>query len=558
MPQRTRSHRLTSSTRPSRRPGRRHQRRRAQQRIREFRPGGALLDEPGPVCSSPAIDPAAQTTWRPVTAALVCLLFGSSVSLAAGGLIERLGREFGGHSNPSSAVIAGVLLAMAIGVRVPQSFAIWVCALSWRRFVTRGRSSALSDVLIGAGPADRSFHWLALSVIALLCGVVLAMLPVSVRAAMGVHDWIYARFVWPTASLMVLQAGTVFLAALIPLITVGFAISCAHHVSCRFGKWESRATGWLAIGAGGGLLFSSALQWLTGRADLTLIAAALPALLVALLCAGSGSVRSAIPAAEPGPAPSPLPMWSDRWPTLLRGSIVLVGCSAAWAITAWTSLPAVMGAADGLALPALFSAFGAGILGGSRAKRCGLRSIGGFGVACSAVGVITASATFLASGAYRALPGMALSAACLSLGGLGFAMGYGHQTLLHRVASRSAVGATILGRLFVGSALLTWIAAGLLTGLLTVASSLAMLALLLTALGGALIIHEPGYSPRTRRVRLCGVFAAMVGMITLAPRSEGPRARERVWKSPPGAADAAVQTERLVTGGFQNTGPNGR
>lgn len=305
-------------------------------------------------------------------------------------------------------------------------------------------------------------------------------------------------------------------------------------------------------------MLSTALQWLTGRADLTLIAAALPALLVALLCAGGGPARPAIPAAGPGPAPSPLPMWSDRWPTLLRGSIVLVGCGAAWAITAWTSLPAVMGSAGAIALPALFAAFGTGILGGSRAKRCGLRSIGGFGVACAAVGVITASVTFVALGAYRGAAGTALVAACISLGGLGFALGYGHQTLLHRVASRSAVGATILGRLFVGSALLTWIAAELPTGLLTVAPSLAMLALLLTALGGALIIHEPAYSPRTRRVRLCGVFAAMVGMIILAPRSEDPRAQERVWKSPPGAADAAGQTERLVAGGVHNTAPNGR
>ena len=40
-------------------------------------------------------------------------------------------------------------------------------------------------------------------------------------------------------------------------------------------------------------------------------------------------------------------------------------------------------------------------------------------------------------------------------------------------------------------------------------ATLVMLALSLLALGGTLIIHEPGFSPRTRRIRLCVVFAVI-------------------------------------------------
>jgi hypothetical protein len=106
---------------------------------------------------------------------------------------------------------------------------------------------------------------------------------------------------------------------------------------------------------------------------------------------------------------------------------------------------------------------------------------------------------------------------------MAFAMAYGHQTLLHRVASRSSVGATILGRLLVGSALVIWVGVPLLIRLFTIPATLAVLALSLTALGGALIMHEPTYSPRTRRVRLCGVFACLVAMIVMTPRSQSPR-----------------------------------
>ncbi|MFQ5590044.1 MAG: hypothetical protein ACE5HE_02665 [Phycisphaerae bacterium] len=455
----------------------------------------------------------------------------------------------------SEAVIAGTLAAVALGVRLPHKLATWICALSWHRFVAVGRRSVLSDVLIGSGPGDRSCYWLALSVIALFSGVVLALLPVSVQCAIAVHELVYARFVWAPVSVTVLYTATVFLACLVPLLVVGFAISCAHHVSCRLGQWESQATGWVIMGVGAGLVLSKTLHQLTGRADLVLVAAALPTLMVSVLCASTGSTPQETTGGAEGETPAPVPMWTDRWPTLLRASIVLVGCCGVCTMTVWAARAEVDYATVVPCVPLMLAALGAGMLGGSGAKRSGLRSIGGFGVACSAAGVMTVAATFLPMIDVAGMPSLVLPAACLSLVGFGFALGYGHQTLLHRVASRSSVAATTLWRLLLGSALVTCVFAPLLTRAFTGPSLLAMLALAQTALGGALILREPGYSRRTRRARLCCVFASLVGMCLLAPHVEQvPRmpgsvqAREVVRQTVAGVRGSASADLTLTNG----------
>jgi len=516
-PQRTSEHPGVYAYRSQRRHQRRHARR---PRHVETTPAGALLL--GESIPSERVRGWADRADRQAAAATVSILLGVTTAMIVAGLTARLQGDFAGSRHVPSVVLAGAFLALAIGVRVPQRFALWLCSVAWRRFVLRGKSSALSEVLINPASADSSLQWVVLSVIALLTGISIALLPFSLAMEKAAYRWMCGHFLWSSIPLLVLQALLVFLVEVIPFTALGLSISCIHHVTCRFRQWDTRATGWLAVGVGGGIVLCAQLGSLTNPTDLILPAAALPTLLVSLICAMTGVPHHAGTENESAPDRFPLPTSSDRWPSLLRASLVAVGCVGACAIAIWSGYgPAT--AQHGFVLKAaMFASAGVGALVGSRPKRCGLRSIGGLGVACAAAGIVTAAATVgLAHSIVRA-PAAVLPFACSSAAGIGFALAYGHQTLLHRVASRSAVGATILGRFFVGSALVILFAIPRIADTFAAPASLAMLAMLLLALGGALIIHEPDYSPRTRRVRLCAVLGAMAGMILIAIHPASP------------------------------------
>lgn len=47
-------------------------------------------------------------------------------------------------------------------------------------------------------------------------------------------------------------------------------------------------------------------------------------------------------------------------------------------------------------------------------------------------------------------------------------------------------------------------------------ATLQMVALSLVALGGTLVIHDPGHAPQVRHRRLAAVFASLGGMILMA------------------------------------------
>ena len=93
------------------------------------------------------------------------------------------------------------------------------------------------------------------------------------------------------------------------------------------------------------------------------------------------------------------------------------------------------------------------------------------------------------------------------------AVGYGRQTLLRRVASRPAAGATILGNKLFCCALTVWVGVPAALTLVGTEATLIVVAVSLVALGGALIIHEPSYSRRTRRARVVVVFGSIAAMI---------------------------------------------
>ncbi|MGB2986899.1 MAG: hypothetical protein WBE26_13590 [Phycisphaerae bacterium] len=473
-----------------------------------------------PDLPQPDADPDRPPVSRIGPARCVSLLLGASMAMVIAGLASRFRVVFTESASSDAYVISAVtgvaLVTLALGVRLPQRFAVWVCAAAWRRFVSRGSPLQMSDVLPSPGAADRPLYWMVLSVIALAAGVATALLPTGLRFAVAAYDWMLAHFVWSIGPLAVLQAAIVFLTAVVPLAILGLAVSCVHQLSCPYGRWETRATAWLLIGAAGGTLMSGWITGEPGRGDLILIVAALPVLLISLVSATSSASRAGASPQAVGVESMPLPIWSDRWPTLLRAGIVSVAGGGACAITVWTEFLHEVGSPVTVFLPAMLLATGLGVLAGCQTKRSGLRSIGGFGVACAAAGVIVAVSTIGAADTASAGPAGVAVLACASLFAIGFATAYGRQALLSRVASRSFAGAVILSRMLVCAALTIWAGVPLAERLAGRPGTLVALALSLLVLGGALIIREPSYSPRTRRVRLCAVFGSIGVMIVLS------------------------------------------
>lgn len=413
---------------------------------------------------------------------------------------------------PIPAIISTFLFCLAIGINVPRRMTLWICLAAWRRFFVGSRTSDQPLLLLDSETPSPSLCWGMQSVEALVAGVLMAAMPFLFHRAVAIQHWLQTHFVWSDLPLTLLQAGSPFVAALIPLAAVGLAISGAHLVSGALGQWDTRATAWLSIGAAVGLIAASAaIHWLRGPDPVMLMAAVLP--LIASIIAASASARTGHQLRDAEMQKRTLPLWSDRWPLLLRASIIVVGAGAVCSMFVWTA-----GAADSQSdcrflLPGMLVALGLGSLLGCRRKSRGSRSIGGFGVACAASGVITAAGVYGVQGSIRTECADAAVAALASTGAIGFAAAYGRQTLLQRVANRTAVGATILSGLLIASALTVGITAPASLHFFDRAPTAMMLGLSLLAIGGTLIIHEPTYSRRTRRLRLCAVFAALGGLI---------------------------------------------
>ena len=494
-------------------PSARHARRRTHRSIHEGR--YTLADHSGSMMPSalPTFRDTSLEGYRAVRAAAASVLLGAATAMAVVGLSLRFENIFGDPTVAHHTVTAAALLAMAIGVRLPQRFAIWTSTLAWRRFAFGDRSSFITGPLLHNGSASRAEYWAVLAVLALLAGVGTALLPLISRLALAGYGGMLTHFVWSLAPLVILQTAVVLLTTLVPLTILGQTIAMTHRLSCPFARWETRSSAWLLAGAAPGILLASAIAPTGEQTTLVLLAAAIPALLVSLLAVGVGSTpsddRQGI---EAGP-PEALPLWSDRWPTLLRASIVAVGTGGVWGVSVWgRHLGGGSGSGEAM-LAALLGALGLGVGIGCRTRRSGRRSIGGFGVACTVAGVLIAAESaawplenFLGDGGVIILAGAGVAA-------LGFAAAYGRRTLLHRVARRSAAGAAMLARVLVCSAVVVWVGAPVTIHCLGERAALATLAIFMVALGGTLVIHEPTCSTRTRRVRLWAVFGAIALMI---------------------------------------------
>jgi len=449
-------------------------------------------------------------------AALVAVILGIATAMVVVGLSARFQLVFADTGGPPSVVVGAALIALAVGVRVPHRFAVSVCTAAWQRFVRKGTTSELAGALIHHGAPDRALYWLVLAVIALAAGVAIALLPLSVSTVSAFYEWMNVHFLWSKAPLAVLQTVTAFAAGLIPLVVLGLSISCAHHLCCRFAQWEVDATAWVMLGAAVGAFFATRAIGSIIAADPFLIAASLPVLLVSITAAflGSSGDQSNLRPVEPPPAA--LPLWSDRWPTLLRASIVAIGGGSTCAAYVWIDYLAQNSDHRGMVPVFLLIAFAIGLLGGARMNRPWRRTIGGFGAACNVAGVIIAIGAVACSSSSGRAGAVVFILACAALVGIGFATAYGRQTLLIRVASRSSAGAIELGRLLVCAGLTVLVGAPLAVHFFGSTATLIMLAVSLVALGGTLVIHDPVGSPKTRHIRLAALFVSMGTILLLS------------------------------------------
>lgn len=463
-------------------------------------------------------DALGHATWP---AAALSALLGMTVAVVIAALTVRLQQAFAPDRCPwpiafSPSLGVGIsLLTLAIGVRVPQGVAMWICSIAWRRFVRAGRPSNISGVVISPGSPDRPLYWVTFAVIALAAGIGTALLPTLARLTSVFYAWLQTHFVWSTIPLVGLTALLVFLTGLIPLAILGLAVSCAHHLCCRFGHWDTLATAWLLVGAAPGTVLALFLCDSLAAADAMLVAAALPALIVAIIAAMLGSSGGERKQADFDRDAASLPLCRDRWPSLLRASIVAVGGGSACGVMVWAELSGHEAGGGPALMGAMLLALGIGVLLGCSARLTTIRSIGGFGGACAAAGVLVALGTLAVPQDGAPLSVSANILACVGVAAIGFATSYGRQTLLARVASRSSAGAKILARLLACGAFTILIGAPVAIHVFGRPAALMMLALSMVALGGTLIIHEPGYSPQRRRARLVGVFASVAMLIVL-------------------------------------------
>lgn len=494
-----------------------------------------------PVCTANATAPVAHPTEpkalndefpalravasRCVEGAMLPALIGMAVAMTIHGLSVGLSNAFGGASASRGAAIAGALLGLAAGIRLPQGMAVWACRVSGAHFASRGRRLGLWTALTGPSSVDRNLHRVVLAVVALGAGIMTAMSPMAVGLVSSVHDSLQANFLWARPVLGGLHLLLAVLTSAAPMAALGLALACTHHVSCPHGQWNERATSHALLGAGLGVVAAGLLSRTTAPPGMTLCVASLPSFLACVVAAVVGpSMR--FQTVQPDRSPR-LPYWRDRWSALLRAVAVASGVASVGVLLIWHSAISERETIPGIVLGGALAALGGGMLATTRLPHLHRRCVGGFGGACAMAGlVIMPGAVTFTQWSAPPLLGASLFG-LLSLLFLGFAIARGIRALLDRVADRSGTGAKVLARTVGLAAITVWVAVPVAIKAHGAAVSLAMIALSLVALGGTLIIHEPDYRPGPRRARIAIVFVALALMVValpMIPRRRGERA----------------------------------
>ena len=103
----------------------------------------------------------------------------------------------------------------------------------------------------------------------------------------------------------------------------------------------------------------------------------------------------------------------------------------------------------------------------------------------------------------------------IGIASLAFVVAHGHQVLLPRVASRSAVGATMMGRVLAAAGLTLWAILPVCTWCVGSVGAIKVMAIALAVLGGLLILRDPGRTASARRWRLTTVVVSATTVMVL-------------------------------------------
>lgn len=425
-------------------------------------------------------------------APLACSLAGMSAATAIVGLCFRV-RTVELAFDPRTVAAAG-LAVVALGVRVPQRITQRLCATLWTAISRRTRLAATSPLL---PPSGRTLQWLLVSVSMLSAGAGALLLPLLSRWGVGVRTWLERGFVWPIPTSLVMDALIAVMVLAAPLFPLGIALRHLHQLGSVPEQWNSRATCWVLLGAGSMLAVAPTAAVASLPANLLLVAAALPALVIPLLVATAGKVEPGEPD-QPAVSTIPPPTERDRWPRLLRAAIVAVGGGGACVACVWHGTLAARGVAGTWLWGVAPLALACGMFAASLRDQLAHRSIAGFGMTTALAGLLTAAGP-----------------AVLSVVAIGYAVGYGRGLLWARVADRAIAGAAELTRMLFCIAFTMSVTGPLAIHFFGYRATLQMVALSMTALGGTLVIHDPGHAPRVRRHRVAAVFASLGLMMLL-------------------------------------------
>jgi hypothetical protein len=448
------------------------------------------------------------------------------VSILAAGLLSWSGWWFGRAPLAYGAMLTGILLALGTGLYWPERFVHWLARWLWQWFLApEGGQVHQPAPGFTSRPEDRRVQWLVLSVLALASGLVTVCAPLLVRMGGWTYSFLMERFLWTLTSRSLLQGAFGFALALWPLGLAGLCVRGVLHLAVCGERGGAVFVGALACGSGLGLAVSQGLG-VTARVDSALIAAALPALLLAVVgawpsrqVAGSeatratGSARSDDSmmarecAALPVPASRP-----GRWGGLTYLLVLWLGLLIATQASLGVALLRLAEWQSATSVSVLLLAVGTGLwFGAVRQHTDGwLGRAGGWS---AAAGAVSAPAVFSLIGWTE--PAAALSSwvmACLfvALHLAGRSLACAVTLLLHQVTRPDRVAGAVIGRLLVLAALCAWIVVPLLVHGLGLPGTVALVSLLHLAAGGTCIIYEPAYPARTRQLRLGSVFACLL------------------------------------------------
>lgn len=432
--------------------------------------------------------------------------------MAVSEVTVQLGAGLGDRSFPPHLVIGAALLALALGLRVPQQLAMWCCATAWHRFIRRGSPSPSSDFLLNPGPAEDSHTWSMLSAVTLAAGVATALLPWQLKFSLAAYEWMHLHFVWSVPALGVLQGMIALLTFFLPLTLVGLSLSFAHRQGFSHSRWSTSATAWTLIGVGVGLGITVLATQEKNLSHFPVSAASLPFLIATLVASMVRPLSPPTPNVSAKTGFEALPLCSGPGAIFLRAGIVGVGGSAACALGVCFGQSRMEAYPTAMALPPMFMALAVGMSVGCRSVWFPAPSVGGFGGFCILLGLTVAAGTvgMGESGPDRVLPHRTMYPAAAIVG---LTLSYGWRALLCRSATRSPVGAKSLAHTLVCCAFTLALPIPVICPWFGVRGTLLLLAFLLLILGGALIVRAPVHAAKGPRLRRAYAAGALVMII---------------------------------------------